>query len=241
MKILFVDETDKQANAQSGEFFCLCGGSVEEEHLIAVGNALDAIKTKYGLVNFKDARKSGLAEDVRLAIAREIFECLSNYGVKIRAIVLGNSSMSARLPKEDIYMGAMSFLLERFTLCLLNEHDTGMVVFDTVDHTLERELRKRFYKYIQEEVLTMRMKPLALHRDFIHPSLLFSDDNHSVLIQAVDLIATSLNGAIFSCKKTDAIIVSDLPTKNKFLEIYWPLFVTSPSGTVSGWGLKIWD
>lgn len=76
----------------------------------------------------------------------------------------------------------------------------------------------------------------------IFPSLLFSNDEYSNILQIVDLIGVSLNSALFNqLNKNPTINVNNLPNYNKYLEIYWPLFEFNPrNGSVNGWGLKIW-
>lgn len=244
MKLLFVDETDRQANATNRTFFCICGLSIDESVVLVASNELEEIKTRYGLSNLKDSRKTSLGEATKISLTTEVFACLSKHGVKIVGIILGDFSLSFNLPKKDMYMGAMSFLMERFALSLVKEKTNGVVIFDSVDHALEKDLRQKFYEYIREEKVQMAFDavPRCAFRDEILPSLLFSDDNHSVLVQAVDLIATSLNSAIVNTTKSgESITVSSLPTGNKFLTIYWPLFAASPAGKVEGWGVKVWD
>ncbi len=137
----------------------------------------------------------------------------------------------------------MSFLLERFTLSLLDNKDSGLVIFDKVNRDLENKLRTKFYKYIREETITFHYgtRPVAEFKNHIYPSILFADDHHSTLIQAVDLVATPLNSALVSALKGGKrVVVADLPERNQFLKIYWPLFSKSPGGDVDGWGVKIW-
>ncbi|MCR4279159.1 MAG: hypothetical protein NUV78_00240, partial [Candidatus Zambryskibacteria bacterium] len=148
MRLLFADETDRQASAAKRSFFCICGLSVDGAEAVVLSNELEGIKSRYGLANLKEARKTGLSEDIRLAITNEIQAALSAHKAKIIAIVLGDISLSYLSPLEDIYMGAMSFLLERFALPLMRGGEFGLVTFDSVDKSLEKELRKRFYEYV---------------------------------------------------------------------------------------------
>lgn len=247
MQLLFIDETDRQQGAQ-GPFFCICSLAITEEHLLAASNLLENIKEKYGLENLKDARKTGLSEELRMEITHEIFDCLASSEVKIRAVVIGDFTLKSSPPKIDTYMSAMFFLLERFSLTLHNKKEVAMVIFDTVEEKLQNKLRGQFYEHIRNEDLTMfsaytlSTKILGHYRDYLYPSILFSDDRNSVLIQAVDLIATSLNSAIVNVLKAENYIkIPSLPTCNKFLEVYWPLFMSSPGGKVSGWGIKVWN
>ena len=241
MRFLLVDETDRQESI-NGPFFCLCSISIDEQFLIPSSQALEKINRKYNFSNLKQLRKSGIDEDNRLRVTREIYECLKKYDVVVRAVVIGEYSLSRKLPKDTIYMGALSFLLERFALSLHEEKGSGMVIFDSMDRNIENGIRGQFYKHVLEDSIEFASKHVADFRDLIYPCILFSDDNHNTLIQAVDLIATSLNNSIFnSYKKNSFITISDLPQYNKFLEIYWPLFMTSPGGKVNGWGVKLWN
>lgn len=242
MKLLFIDETDRQQSAGNGRaFFSICGLSINEKDVIEVNKKLEDIKNEYSLSNLKDARKTSLTEEIRLSITKNIAECLSKYDIKIRGIVMGSDSLSYMMNLEDIYIGAISFILERFTLSLMSETNTGLVVFDTIGSDTEKKLRLKFYRYVMDESLEMRGNHLAFYKDYIYPSILFSDDSYTNLIQAVDLIATSLNNALINCGGTRTPInIMDLPNHSKFLQIYWPLFMTSPAGKVEGWGIKIW-
>lgn len=244
MKIIFIDETDRQASSTNRTFFCICGLVVDGNRLIEITNRLEEIKAKYNLPNLKDCRTTGMDEEARLAITSEMFECLNSGGIKVIGIVLGDFSLSFNLPKADMYMGAMSFLIERFTLPLIRDSEAGIVIFDGMEKSLENELRKKFYDYTRTEVIQMAWKsqPEGAVRDHVLPTLFFTDDAQSLLIQAIDLVAVSLNSAIANQQKNGGkIVIKDLPENNKFLKIYWPLFVQSPKGEVEGWGIKIWD
>jgi len=247
MRLFFIDETDRQEGAQ-GPFFCICSLAIGGENLLIASNELEDIKVKYSLSNLKDARKTGLPEATRLALTKEIYDCLSKYNVKVRATIIGDFTLSKHPPKEDSYMGAISFLIERFVLSLKDDKETGIIVFDSVEEKLQKKLREQFYEHIRNEKLTMfsrytlTTKILGQYRDYLYPSILFSDDRHSILIQAVDLMATSLNSAIVNVLKVEKFIkIPDLPQNNPFLGIYWPLFMRSPGGEVAGWGIKVWN
>lgn len=244
MKMLFVDETDRQESARTRTFFCLCGLVLNEEHIIAASNELESIKIKYGLDNLKDSRKTGLSEKTRLDLTQEVFDVLAKHEAQVIGIVLGETSMSYKLPKEEMYMGAISFLMERFTIPLIKEGQIGSVVCDSLDSRTQRAIREKFHEFVRKENVQMAWdaKPMGAYHDHVLPTLLFTDDEQSVLVQAVDLVATSLNSAIVNTTKGGKpIVVNDLPNGNKFLSIYWPLFVRSRAGKVEGWGIKNWD
>ncbi|MDD5318633.1 MAG: DUF3800 domain-containing protein [Candidatus Pacebacteria bacterium] len=240
MKLLFVDETDRQATTASRKFFCICGLLIDAENLIDITKKLEEIKNHYNLSNLKDARKSNLDEATRIEITSKIFDCLTKYKADVMGVVLGDTSLSYKLPLEDIYSGAMSFLLERYAIILKKQNTTGMVIFDTVD-AIENKLRGKFFDHVQKEEVNMFGNKVCAIKDHVSPSLLFADDKHSVLIQAIDLIAVSLNSALVNTwEPKSPVSVENLPQSNKFLNIYWPLFARSPRNRVDGWGVKIW-
>lgn len=244
MRLIFIDETDRQANATKRTFFCICGLIIDDTEIIDTLRELEKIKQQHGLINLKESRKNGLDEETRISITKKVYDCLKEHKVEIISIILGDFSMSFSLPKDDMYMGAMSFLMERFTLSLKKSNTNGAVIFDCLEKSLENSLRKKFYQYVQEGVIQMfwENKPRAIIRDYVQPTIFFTDDGQSLLIQSVDLIATSLNSSIVNTAKLGAPIdIESLETGNKFLKIYWPLFTKSPKGKISGWGIKIWD
>lgn len=243
MRLLFVDETDRQATTENPDFFCICGLSIDGD-VIEVCRELEKIKSDYNLSSLKDSRKTRLDESVRLEIAEKIKESLVKHEAHIIGIILGSDSLSSKLPKEDIYMGAMQFLMERFTLFLTKTEnkELGLVIFDCIGEKIERKLRKRFYEYINSREVTMMGTHKAFFKDYIYPSILFADDDQNILIQAVDLIAVSLNSAVANTTTIGSPInFLKLQTGNKFLSIYLPLFAKSPKGEVEGWGIKIWN
>lgn len=243
MKLLYVDETDRQANAQKRLFFCICGLIVDDSVVLPLSNELEAIKVSYGLSNLKESRNSGLDKASKIKLTEEIARTLIKFDAKVVGIVLGDFSMSFNLPLCDMYMGAMSFMAERFALTVHKAGVTGIAIFDCLEPTLEKCFQEKFYTYVMETPLQMHWqdKPLGQMNDFLLPTLHFVDDQQTILVQAIDLIATSLNSAIVNTTKNGFDVkVSDLPSGNDFLKIYWPLFVTSPTGKISGWGIKVW-
>ncbi|HAW59229.1 MAG TPA: hypothetical protein DCX03_09520, partial [Bacteroidales bacterium] len=106
----------------------------------------------------------------------------------------------------------------------------------------EAILKKKYFQHIKENgqiwITSSKVDP---YKNRICPWLIFSEDNYNTFLQATDLIASSLNSAIWESISSDNFSLSKLPEKNKFLKIYWPLFVRSPNGTVSGWGIEIWN
>lgn len=105
---------------------------------------------------------------------------------------------------------------------------------------LENDIKNKFFELISESEHRMYDKVDGYYRDKIYPSLLFSNDEHSTILQATDLIATSLNNAVWRNTQQENLDAEKLPNYNDYLKIYWPLFVKNPAGKVSGWGIKVW-
>ena len=110
------------------------------------------------------------------------------------------------------------------------------MIFDSLGREIEGKLREYYYSYV-------------IRRNFrhtIYPSITFSNDEHSEILQASDLIALSLNSAIFRKVERNnmslhGLNVETLPSENQYLEIYWPLFEKNiVNNNVEGWGVKIW-
>lgn len=240
MRILFADETEREAGSKKA-FFCICSIDVEEEVVPLINFELDSVASRYGLKNLKESRKLGLPETRRLEITKEIIDILSSHSVRVRASVMGNYTIT-HSSREQLYLSALSFLVERWCFTLQRKSISGMVLFDTVGGKLESKIRKLFYQYIREASLTLRAEHQCFLREHLYPNIMFCDDDHTPLIQVADLIGTSLNDAIVKARKEDSsFTIASLPTKNKFLALYWPLFMRSPSNQITGWGIKFWD
>jgi len=243
MRFLFIDETDKQKNKNNKYFFVLCGLVISGDNLISVTTDLNQIKEKYKLKTLKDARKTKLKRDTKIEITKEIYDSLKKNKAEIRSAFIGNISLRNIETVNDVYFGALTFLIERYFLTLKENNDTGIVVFDSVDKKLENKLRKKFFEYILNEKLVWVVsgRVEGYYKDRIFPSIFFSNDEHSAVLQATDLIATSLNSAIWADFQKGTLDVENLMAKNEYLKIYWPLFVKNSTGKISGWGIKIWQ
>ena len=241
MQILVADETDKE-KAGKLVFFCIISLTVDDEKLLTVNKFLDQIRSAYNLVTLKGSRKNRLSEPERLKITEEIFNILKKYDVKARAIIIGDFTLSRPMKREELYIGALDFIIERWFFTLKKENKSGLVIFDTVGKKIEGPLRKKFYKYISEGECRYDTKLVGYFRDHIFPDILFSDDDSNLLMQAADLVGTSLNGALASSlKEGEYLDIEKLESKNKFLKIYWPLFMKNYQGKVSGRGIKLWN
>ena len=243
MKLLFIDETDKQRGRNKKYFFVLCGLIVNGGSLISLTKNLSSICESYKIKSLKDARKSNLRKDKKIEITKRIYEALREAKAEARSAFIGNITLGNVKKINDVYFGALTFLVERYFLSLKTSEETGVIIFDSVDKKLENQLRKKFFDYISREKLiwAVSRRVEGDYKDRIYPSLLFSNDEHSLILQATDLIANCLNSAIWRDFQKGAIDIENLYQKNEYLQIYWPLFVKNPAGKISGWGIKIWQ
>lgn len=237
MKILFIDESDKQKDKNNKYFFVLNGLMVDKESLLKIESDIRNLKKNNKINNFKELRSKG--KD-RLSLTKEIYEILNKNSVKIISAVLGPRTMRDSSKKSDDYMAALGFIIERFYINLDNEKKVGLVIHDSVDKDLENQIREKFYEVIIDGEFIMRGEAKGLFRNKIYPSIFFSKDEHSEILQTSDLIAVALNSSIFKSLEKAAFDTDKLSEHNEFLKIYWPLFIKNPRGGVSGWGIKVW-
>lgn len=242
MKIFFIDETDKQRDSDKlRAYFVLCGLILDSEDLIKIGDELGKILEENNIKSLKSARKERIDKEKKYEITRGVFSILKKYNAEVRATYFGERIMKSNQEISDTYFGALDFLLERFFLTLKKENSTGLVVMDNINHKTEAILKKKFYKFISNEYQSwFESWTKDPYRKRICPYLLFSDDDKNILLQATDLIAASLNNAIWNNGSKD-LNIENLYKQSEYLNIYWPLFAKSSTGKISGWGIKIWD
>ncbi|MDD5638560.1 MAG: DUF3800 domain-containing protein [Candidatus Pacebacteria bacterium] len=243
MKIFFIDETDRQKDGQRARaYFVLCGLIIDADDLIKVDSELEDIKKQHHINSLKVARKARLNKSEKLEITNEIFSILKKYNIEVRAVYLGELTMRSERKVSDTYLGALDFLVERLFLSLKKNNTTGLIVMDNLNHKTEAKLKKKFFKYIQNEsqiwVVSGKKDP---YKSRVCSWLLFSDDDTNTFLQVTDLIASSLNSAIWNAISDNDFDVEKLSGKNEYLKVYWPLFAKSSTGKVSGWGVKIWN
>lgn len=239
MKFLFIDESEKQEGKNRRYFFCLCGLMVNEDNLLTLTNELDTLRKKYKLSNLKDARKK-LPRRTKTKITKEIFRILQSNNTEIISAILGNRALMEINRVDNAYFDSLTFLIERFFIHLEKSRKAGIIVFDSVNKSVEKSLRKKSFDFISKEKHIMYGTVKGHYNEKIFPSIFFSNDQHCTVLQATDLIATCLNSAFWACVKERNLDVEDLPNRNKYLKTYWPLFVKSSTGKVNGWGVKIW-
>ena len=244
MKLFFIDETERQRHAPGNKYyFMLCGLIIDSKFLIKAYNALNQILLEHKIKNLKETRKDkSFSNKEKLIIARKVFIILKDYNVKVRAIYLNEEDATGREEITKRYITALDFLVERFCLALKDDNGDGIIIHDKLSNKEEGDLRSRFYRLIEESYQEWWWGDQKnKYKNFIFPSLFFSDDDFNVFLQVSDLIAVSLNSAIWKSKNLNSEI-EELYKYNKFLEIYWPLFVKNPRNQkINGWGLKVWE
>jgi len=239
MKIIFVDESYKQTGRYNRYYFILCGLIIDSNNILGIEHELALVSQKYKFANFKELRKSN--EETKLAVSEEIFKILNKYGSRIIASCIGSTTLEKAKAQADRYEWGLSFLIERFYLYLDKNKDNGLVIFDSIDKSTEKEIRKWFYNEVLTYDVEMFDTPKGKLIDRIYPAILFSDDKYTNILQAIDLIGWSLNSAIWHAIQDRSIwTINSLYIKNPFLEIYWPLFLSGGS-RVEGYGIKWWS
>ena len=240
MKIMFIDESTKQENRNNKYFFIQLGIMINKESILPLEEDLRKIKDKYQMTNFKSLRKNKKEE--KIECTSEICKTLLNHNASVLSTVLGAVALKDINNISDSYFGAITFLIERFFMNLKNESRTGLIIHDSLERSLELNLRKKVHQYVLEEELLLHGKSKGRYKDRIYPAILFSDDAYSEILQVSDLISLSLHSAIFKCLKSgEGLVVENLPKYNGFLKLYWPLFIKDPrNAKAEGWGVKIW-
>ncbi len=256
MKFLFIDESERQKMGTHKYSFCLCGLMIDYTSLIDAILALGNIKNNYDMTSFKDVRGK-LARGKKREITEKIAGTLRGHKCIVLSSILGDIALGKVDEVDNCYFDAMCFLIERFFINLQLENAQGILVFDELDEKKKKKLKRKIFEYITMEPQKMRGKIKGYYRSRIFPEVLFSNDEFNVLLQVTDLIATSLNQAIWQkikevrkrrltrgevrCHLGEIVEIEELPKYSPYLEIYWPLFIKNPrNGTVSGWGIKAW-
>jgi len=138
MKVLFIDESEKQKNVENKYFFCLCGLMIDRDNLIGLNNNLDSLRKTYNLSNLKDLRSSKGLDKIK--VTKEIYEILNSNNAKVITTMLGDKSLEYTDETIDVYFGAFTFLIERFLIHLWRESKSGIIIFDSLDKKLENKL-----------------------------------------------------------------------------------------------------
>ena len=235
LKIIFIEETSKTKNNKC--FLCLCGVIVDSSEVISLENELQKFKEKFNYSDFKDFRKPD-NQSIKLRRTEYLKKILDKYNVNIiSSVIQENSLNNIKIKYKQDFEGHqryydLRFILERFSFHLKRRNQTGLVIFDSLDNKIKNTMENLFYKDIIS----------SNQLNNIFPSILFSKDEYSNILQISDLIGVSLNNAIYnSIKNYSKNNVDELPNFNPYLKIYWDLFAwTNRTNSVKGWGLKVW-
>lgn len=194
---------------------------------------------KYELENLKNLRK--IPKEAKEDILEEIYMILSQHNVSIISTIIGDYTLNRIYDSYKGYQAdarirfqALKFLIERFNIHLNRREKDGIIIFDSLNYKIERNLRSLSYDFISRGF-----------KKRIYPAVLFSNDEHSEILQTSDSVALALNSAIFrSLGKEEMLLskvnVEKLPYENPYLKKYWPLFEKDSYGRVKGWGVKVW-
>ncbi len=170
---------------------------------------------------------------------------------------MGKTTLEALSPINLRYMETLRFIVERFNIHLTKENKLGIIIHDSVGN-VENRFKRDFYKFVLNEEQTIHGVKKGKYRERIYPSIFFSEDEHSEILQICDIIARCLQNAIWEhlyeikvfnpskvpvFKEENKIFINydKLPDYNKYLKVYWPLFVKSPgNNSVDRWSIKFW-
>ncbi len=241
MKLLFIDESKKESSKLNRYFFCQVGLMVDKEKLLLIEKGIEKIKEKYEIVSLKHIR-GNISREKRLLITTELSDLLKKHDAKVLSTILGNVAMKQINHISDSYYEALNFLIERFFINLNKEKKTGLIIHDIIDNNIECKLRTKIHKLLAKENFKLgKIDEPFINR--IYPIITFAQDDHSNILQASDLIATSLQYSVRkACPNLKKLKfkVSELPKTNDYLAKYWDLFVKDKNGSVDGLGLKVW-
>ncbi len=242
MKIMFIDES-KKVYLKKRKFFLLLGIVVDSEKMFKLESDLNNLRQEFNLDNFNKLKTNNLDLNTKKEICRRFKEILKNSNSFVLSIILGPIMMQKVRNFEDCYLEAIGFMIDRFFLNLNMSKDFGWIVHDTIEGS-EKKFRDGFKNYVKTQIFSLpKWKSGYLISDRIHPCLSFFDDNECQLLQCSDLVALSVNNAIW--KKIEDLMKHDLNInklneENEFLDIYWDLFPRNKNGEVNGAGIKIW-
>ncbi len=239
MKLFFIDESKKQQNKRKKLFFAQLGLMVDVVQVLSLEKEIIKLKKRYSVESLKDLRKR-VSPDIKLQSTKALYGLLNKHKVKLLAAVLGSRYLEAQQHMENAYFDGLFFLTERFFIHLRKEDKVGLIVHDQIDG-VESNLRKQMYSHITEQYFTMYGDLIEPFLDRIYPSIFFAKDDFSHILQVTDLIATAFQNAIWEMmKKNKSIDANRFCDYNKYLKIYWPLFVKNNQSNVDGWGIKVW-
>jgi hypothetical protein len=243
MKILFVDETDRQRSSDDKYYFMLCGLILDSDALVLIMNELKSVTEKYKITNLKVTRGK-IDKNKKIKMTEEIAYIFKKYDVKILSICLGGYTLKNTKEPPDRYLGALDFLLERFFIRMNQKNEIGIVILDSVNPKLQNKLKDKYYEHVQKSSASWASsgKIIGYYKDRLFSDLLFSDDKYNILLQVTDLVAVALNNAMWKSFEEGDFNIDKLYSKNEYLNLYWPFFAKNPdTKKVDGWGIKFWN
>lgn len=253
MKLLFIDESEKARDRSLSEkirdekFFVLCGLIINADSIICIENEVKELKDKYGLTNLKDLRSMNKNDKRKSEILEGISTILDESKSRILSTILGSDALRDYKKAIDNHFGAFTFMCERFHFVLLKNKEKG-IIHDSLG-SLEKDLRDKIHDFITTEphryISYNGIEDLGRYRDDIYPSILFTEDEYSEIIQIADLISNSLRNATKKFLQEKKSLpnkddIEQLYNYNYILKRYWSFFDKSREGKVNGWGIKVW-
>jgi hypothetical protein len=247
MKMMFVDESKKQGRGYTKEAFVMAGVVIDSEDLIKVENLLEDLKIRYGINKLEDIKKI-LVKEARLAFTVELRDILFDNNCYVLSAIYGEIALDNFKKIEEVYPACFQFLLERFFMNLNMKNEQGIMFHDEFGKPYGQKFIKSSYKEIKSgEFSCSWNKKKTPFRERIHSQIFFGRDDYSNILQAADVIASTLNYSYIKLKpKLEKLhmIKENIPMmkeENEYLKIYWDIFVKKPrTEDPSGYGIKIW-
>jgi hypothetical protein len=245
---LFVDESyDKNC-------FILLGCIVNGKELFDLEKSLKDVTKEYKINNLKEDLRKKLSKNVKLDVTKKLTNLMEKYNVQVISCILSYRNIKI-LEKNDglkfrpnqlnkDYEESLSFLLERFYKFLIKNHGNGIIIFD--QFTINRELKNSIKNFLEGRKILVNCLPATkrCYYEVIYPSIFFTDDEYSLILQLSDLILLSLHKSYEKCLNEKNQVtkndIEELWKYNEFLKEYFKFFQKSENGKVSGWGIKLW-
>jgi hypothetical protein len=234
--------------------FILLGCIVNSEWIFDIEKNINDIVEEYKLKNLKDNLRGNLRIETKLNITKKLVSLMKGYNVQIIASILSYRNIEVlekngklefkpnQLNKD--YKESFTFLVERFYKFLEKNNSRGIIIFDAFN--MSKELRNSIKSFLEGKIALIDYLPTTRRNyyKFIYPALFLTHDEHSLILQATDLVSFSLHKGYKKCledkKKVSQNDIEELWKYNMFLKEYFDLFQRSENGKISGWGIKLW-
>lgn len=248
MFYLFVDESyDKNC-------FILLGCIVNTIELLNLEKALEDVAKKYEIKNLRHLRSKNLSKNIKIDATKSLTNVMEKYNVQIISCILSYRNIKFSIEDKHLrikpfelkkdYEESLSFLIERFYKFLIKNQSSGIVIFD--QFTIERDLKESIKNFLEGKKVLVNCLPTTkrYYSKVIYPSIFFTDDEYSLVLQLTDLILLSLHNGYEKCinekKQVTKNDIEELWRYNEFLKEYFKFFQKDKNGKVSGWGIKVW-